>query len=181
MIMRASAMAVAAPPMSFFMSSMAASGLRLRPPVSKQTPLPTRVTLGARSSPQTMSKRRGSSAAARPTAWIIGKPDARSSPVVTSTAAPYRSASVRAAASRASGDRSLAGRLMRSRPSVMASTMRSSLEPSTPEGVRNLAVPPVADGVAVDAAGLRKRSKRYEPSRKPSAARAASSKPSARR
>ena len=44
MIMCASASAVAAPPMSFFILSMAASGLMSRPPVSKQTPLPTSVT-----------------------------------------------------------------------------------------------------------------------------------------
>ena len=40
------AMAAAAPPISFFIRLMAASGLMLSPPVSKVTPLPTRVTFG---------------------------------------------------------------------------------------------------------------------------------------
>ena len=59
MIMSASASAAAAPPMSFFISSIAASGLMSRPPVSKETPLPTRVTRGAAASPQVRSIRRG--------------------------------------------------------------------------------------------------------------------------
>ena len=46
MIMCASASTVAAPPMSFFISSIALSGFRSSPPVSKQTPLPTSVTFG---------------------------------------------------------------------------------------------------------------------------------------
>ncbi len=46
MIICASASAVAAPPMSFFMFSIEASGLMSSPPVSKQTPLPTSVTRG---------------------------------------------------------------------------------------------------------------------------------------
>ena len=59
MIMWASASTLAAPPMSFFISSMALSGLMSSPPVSKQTPLPTSVTLGAAGSPQLMSIKRG--------------------------------------------------------------------------------------------------------------------------
>ena len=47
MIMWPSASAVAAPPMSFFISSMPLDGLMSRPPVSKQMPLPTSVTAGA--------------------------------------------------------------------------------------------------------------------------------------
>ena len=43
----ASASAQAAPPMSFFISSIAAEGLRSSPPLSKHTPLPTSVTRGA--------------------------------------------------------------------------------------------------------------------------------------
>ena len=62
MIMCASASAVAAPPMSFFMLSMPASGLMSRPPVSKQTPLPTSVTRGCSSSPHDMSISRGAAA-----------------------------------------------------------------------------------------------------------------------
>ena len=46
MIMCASASAVAAPPISFFIFSIDASGLMSSPPVSKQTPLPTSVTCG---------------------------------------------------------------------------------------------------------------------------------------
>ena len=73
MIIEARPSTLAAPPMSFFISSMPLDGLMSRPPVSKQTPLPTSVTLGASLSPQTMSISRGASAEARPTAWIIGK------------------------------------------------------------------------------------------------------------
>ena len=46
MIICASASAVAAPPMSFFMLSMEDSGLMSSPPESKQTPLPMSVTRG---------------------------------------------------------------------------------------------------------------------------------------
>ena len=89
MTMSASAIAAAAPPMSFFISAIEASGLRLRPPVSKATPLPTMVTRGAAASPQDRSTRRGARGEARPTAWIIGKLRARrSSPTIASTAAP---------------------------------------------------------------------------------------------
>ena len=73
MIMEASASAVAAPPMSFFIFSMPLSGLMSSPPVSKQTPLPTSVTFGCLSSPQVRSISRGALVAARPTAWISGK------------------------------------------------------------------------------------------------------------
>ena len=74
MIMSARPIAVAAPPMSFFIRPIEAGGLMSSPPVSKQTPLPTRVTLGASGRPQVRSSRRGGSVAAAPTAWIIGKP-----------------------------------------------------------------------------------------------------------
>ena len=47
MIMWPSASALAAPPMSFFISSMPLDGLMSRPPVSKQMPLPITVTLTA--------------------------------------------------------------------------------------------------------------------------------------
>ena len=72
MTMSASAIAVAAPPMSFFIRSMAASGLMLRPPVSKATPLPTSVTFGCAGLPQVRSTRRGARVLAAPTAWISG-------------------------------------------------------------------------------------------------------------
>jgi hypothetical protein len=68
MIMSASARAAAAPPMSLRMSSIEAGGLMSRPPVSKATPLPTIVTLGASAAPQAISTSRGGVAAARPTA-----------------------------------------------------------------------------------------------------------------
>ncbi len=64
----ASASTLAAPPMSFFMISMPLDGLRSRPPLSKQTPLPTRVTLGCAASPQISSIRRGARDDAMPTA-----------------------------------------------------------------------------------------------------------------
>ncbi len=63
---------IAAPAISFFISRMPAAGLRSRPPLSKHTPLPTKVTFGAAGSPQTMSTRRGARVLARPTAWIVG-------------------------------------------------------------------------------------------------------------
>ena len=58
--------------MSFFIWSMLPAGLMSRPPVSKHTPLPTSVTLGALARPQVMSISRGGRELARPTAWIIG-------------------------------------------------------------------------------------------------------------
>ena len=75
MIMCASASTVAAPPMSFFIISMALSGLRSSPPVSKHTPLPTSVTLGSPgfAPAQLDQPRRARASAARPTAWISGK------------------------------------------------------------------------------------------------------------
>jgi hypothetical protein len=63
---------IAAPAMSFFMLSMLDAGLRSRPPVSKHTPLPTSVTLGASAPPQVMSTSRGARVLARPTAWMVG-------------------------------------------------------------------------------------------------------------
>ena len=79
----ASAMAWAAPPMSFFMLRMPSAGLRSRPPVSKHTPLPTMATCGCASSPQRSSIRRGARWLARPTAWIAGKLwVSRSSPLI---------------------------------------------------------------------------------------------------
>ena len=57
--MPASAKTLAPPPMSFFIIFMPVADFRSRPPVSKQTPLPTSVNLGALSSPHRMSIRRG--------------------------------------------------------------------------------------------------------------------------
>jgi hypothetical protein len=73
MIMCASASTLAAPPMSFFISNIALSGLMSRPPESKQTPFPTSVTRGRSASPHCSSMSRGAATDARPTAWISGK------------------------------------------------------------------------------------------------------------
>ena len=128
MIIDASASAVAAPPMSFFIFSMPLSGLISRPPVSKQTPLPTSVTRGCLSSPHVMSISRGAPVAARPTAWISGKfLSNSSSPTTALMVAEWRAASLRAACSSCAGPMSFAGVLIRSRASVTASTMRSKV------------------------------------------------------
>ena len=123
--------------MSFFMISMALSGLRSSPPVSKHTPLPTSVTLGSLALPQRSSISRGArvGSAARPTAWISGKfCFSRSSPTMERNFAPCCLASARAAASSSAGPMSLAGVLIRSRASVTPSAMRERSSPSTPSG-----------------------------------------------
>ena len=58
--------------MSFFISSMPDDGLMSRPPLSKQTPLPTMVTFGCVGLPQRRSISRGARGLARPTAWMAG-------------------------------------------------------------------------------------------------------------
>ncbi len=63
---------IAAPAMSFFISRIPEALFRSSPPLSKHTPFPTRVTLGAPGSPHTMSTSRGARALARPTAWMVG-------------------------------------------------------------------------------------------------------------
>src|SRR3989338_404016 len=60
MIICASPITVAAPPMSFFISNMPFEGLIFSPPVSKQTPLQTSVRCGP-VLPQFISNRRGAS------------------------------------------------------------------------------------------------------------------------
>ena len=59
MIKEASARALAAPSISFFINGKPEDGLISRPPVSKHTPLPTKVTFGAFASPQVRSISRG--------------------------------------------------------------------------------------------------------------------------
>ena len=71
-IILASPITWAAPPISFFINPIEDPGLMFNPPVSKQTPLPTNVSLGP-ALPQVMSIKRGARRDARPTAWIIGK------------------------------------------------------------------------------------------------------------
>ena len=88
MIIWAKPRAVAAPPMSFFIRAMPEAGLMSRPPVSKHTPLPTSVTLGARGGPQRMSIRRGARGLALPTWWISGKPVSSALPRMTVTKKP---------------------------------------------------------------------------------------------
>jgi hypothetical protein len=135
MIARARPSAVAAPPMSFFIRPIEAPGLMLSPPVSKHTPLPTSVTFGASEGPQTSSTSRGSAAAARPTAWIIGKPaSSRPAPVTEVTPAWNGSASARTAASSAAGPMSAAGVLTRSWVSAIAPASASMRARSTPSG-----------------------------------------------
>ena len=83
MIILASPITWAAPPISFFINPIEAPGLIFNPPVSKHTPLPTSVSLGPLV-PQVISINRGSRGEARPTAWIIGKFwDIRSFPFTT--------------------------------------------------------------------------------------------------
>src|SRR5690606_16043759 len=55
----ASARAWAAPPISFFIRSMAEAGLMSKPPLSKQMPLPTMAMRGFPGSPHCSSIRRG--------------------------------------------------------------------------------------------------------------------------
>ena len=127
MIMCASASAAAAPPMSFFMISMALAGLMSRPPVSKQMPLPTSVTRGAvASAPGEVDQPRR--AVAGPADGVDHR-KVLGQQVVADDArhlAPCRLASRRAASSSCCGPRSLAGVLMRSRPSHTPSTVASA-------------------------------------------------------
>ena len=103
--------------MSFFISAMALPGLMSRPPVSKQMPLPTMVTFGARSEPQRRSISRGARSLALPTAWIMGKlSESRLEPSVTLMVALCSAPISRAAVSSSAGPRSFAGMLIRSRP-----------------------------------------------------------------
>jgi len=75
--------------MSFFIRAIPVAVLISRPPVSKQTPLPTSVTRGFPFVPQRISSRRGATALARPTVWISGKFfSRRSSPTIEVTSAP---------------------------------------------------------------------------------------------
>src|SRR5215831_2429678 len=73
--MCASASIEAAPPMSFFMLSMALSGLISRPPESKHTPLPMSVILGSPGSPQVRSMRRGARCERARRRFEVGRPE----------------------------------------------------------------------------------------------------------
>ena len=140
MIIWASPRTVAAPPMSFFIRFMPDEGLMFSPPVSKQTPLPTRVSLGP-ALPQRISMMRGARGEARPTAWTMGKfCVSRSSPLITVVVAPKRWARAEKAASSSAGPMSEAGVLTRSRVRNSASAMAKRRGPSVPSGRRSRAV-----------------------------------------
>ena len=139
MILWARPNTLAAPPMSFFISSMPEAGLMSRPPVSKQTPLPTRVTLGSRARPQVKSISRGARGLALPTWWISGKSRSSGLPFVTLSGALNSPATARAAFSSSSGPMSEAGVLIRSRVRNTARAARMMSVRSTPAGHTSLA------------------------------------------
>ena len=134
--------ALAAPPMSFFIWRIDADGLMSSPPVSKHTPLPTRVRRGCFGAPQFSSISRGarSAAAARPTACTAGKPCLSSaSPVITRHLAPKVLASARAASASSAGPMCSAGVLTRSRVRAMASAIACPFRPAADGGSCNWA------------------------------------------
>ena len=149
--------------MSFFMLSMPVSFLMSSPPVSKQTPLPTSVILGASSLPQVMSIRRGARGEPAPTAATSGKFFASASPAVTSIFAPCCLASARAACSSSAGPMSFDGVLMRSRASVTPSTMRLRSSPSTPSGTTKPRLARLRLAVAGELIGVEREGERGEP------------------
>jgi hypothetical protein len=103
--------------MSFFISAMALPGLMSRPPVSKQMPLPTMVTFGARSEPQRKIDQPRRPVARPADGMDHGK-------IVGEQARSFRHLDggavlvpiSRAAGFELGGPRSFAGMLMRSRP-----------------------------------------------------------------
>ena len=115
--------------MSFFMISMPLSGLMSSPPVSKHTPLPTSVTLGARriapGEVDQARRARGGAADRVDQRKVLLRADRRRRS--RATLAPWRAASARAASSSSAGPMSLAGVLMRSRASVTPSAMRDEV------------------------------------------------------
>ncbi len=138
MIMCANPNTCALPPISFFIINMPAAPLRSRPPVSKQTPLPTSVTFGSPVRPHFRSMRRGARLDARPTAWIAGKFFfSRSSPTMTLQLPLNRRASFLAASASSSGPMSAAGVLIRSRVRKVASTAPSIEDLSALRGQTN--------------------------------------------
>ncbi len=120
MIMCASASTLAAPPISFFISSMPLSGLMSRPPVSKHTPLPTSVTFGcARLAPAQVDQPRR--ARRRAADRMDQRKILRQQIVADDGSERWRHAlarAARAASSSSAGPMSLDGVLMRSRASV---------------------------------------------------------------
>ena len=111
----ANANTLAAPPISFFLIPMEFPGLMFKPPVSKQTPLPTNVSLGPLL-PIFKSISLGVFADATPTACIMGKfLSSSSSPDTTSNLASNSADSSSAAFSSSEGPKWLAGVFIRSR------------------------------------------------------------------
>ena len=139
MITWASANTCAAPPRSFFISTMPEVGLMLRPPVSNTTPLPTKAKDGASSLPHLKVISRGSRDEALPTAWMAGKPSSSSSPEMTLNLAPWALAIFSAMLANSSGPMSLAGVLTMSRARNEASK-RVVSSGSSPSGTINRAL-----------------------------------------
>ena len=114
-IARANPNTLAAPPMSFFIRPIEFPGLRFRPPVSKHTPLPTKVSFGPLL-PIFKSISLGVFSDAAPTACIIGKfCSSNLSPNTTSIFALNSWANSFADLSSSAGPKSLAGVFIRSR------------------------------------------------------------------
>ena len=139
------------------------------PPVSKQTPLPTSVTFGASSRPQTRSSSRGGSAAAAPTASIIGRFAALSAAAPRDHPRPRRraaAASATKAASSASGPMSRAGVLIRSCASRAAPAIRSIRAGVDALGADERATARLAGAVAVEAVVGHQPAERLQPRRR---------------
>ena len=137
MTMSARPIAVAAPPMSFFISPIEAGGLMSSPPVSKQTPLPTSVTFGASvAAPGEVEqpRRLGGGGAHRLDHRQVRRPERRRAAGHRDLGAVPAAPSATKAASSASGPMSRAGVLIRSCASAAAAAIRSTRAASTPSG-----------------------------------------------
>ncbi len=140
MIICASPSTVAAPPMSFFISSMPDDGLISSPPVSKQTPLPTSVSVGPAVAPAQVDQPRRAGR---------GAPDRmdhrkvllqqRVAHAPRSPGPKARAPAPETAASSSSGPMSEAGVLIRSRVSASPAAIASIRAASTPAGACNSA------------------------------------------
>ena len=109
---------VAAPPMSFFMISIAFDALQIQPAQIKADALADQGDRRPAVAPAHVDQPWPTSAA-RPTVLIAGKSFSSAAPLVTSIAAPDRPARSRAAASMPAGVMWLAGALIRSRHSAV--------------------------------------------------------------
>ena len=132
MIICARPRTVAAPPISFFISPMLPPGLRFSPPVSKQTPFPTKVSVGPAIAPAHVNQARR---AGRRTTHRVDHREVLFDQRLTrdhGNPAPCSCASLWQAFSRSSGPMSDAGVLMRSRVSASPAAITSSRAASTP-------------------------------------------------